>query len=117
MGDSNFDFTDPDKPKLSGKVKRQRNLGQYKDLSDADFEALMTKKALGIEPSRVFEERIAKKWAEFEQDYDLSDLKINDRDTLRNLIQSQLNLEDLEQHLFQNSSYSVWRSFRRLCQS
>lgn len=100
MGDSNFDFTEGKPSKLTGKMKRQRNLGQYKDLSDTEFEELMTKKAMGVEPSRVFEERIAKKWAEFEEDYDLSDLKINDRDTLRALIQTQISLEDSEQLYF-----------------
>ena len=100
MGDSNFDFTDETPKKLTGKQKRMRNLGQYKDLSDDQFNELMQKKEMGAEPSKAFEERIAKKWAEFEADYDLSDLKINDRDTLRNLIQSQISLEDYEQHLY-----------------
>lgn len=102
MSDSNFDFTEKDE-KMSasvGKKRRQRNLRQYKDLSDDEFDRIMEKKALGIEPSQEFEKRIAEKWAEFDQDYDLTDLKINDRDTLRALIQTQITLEDYEQHLF-----------------
>jgi hypothetical protein len=95
MSDSNFDFT-----KNDGKKRRQRNLRQYKDLSDEQFEEVIAKKALGIEPSVEFEKRISKKWAEFEEDYDLSDLKINDRDTLRALIQTQISLEDCEQLYF-----------------
>jgi hypothetical protein len=95
MSDSNFDFT-----KNDGKKRRQRNLRQYKDLSDEQFDEVIAKKALGIEPSVEFEKRIAKKWAEFEEDYDLSDLKINDKDTLRALIQTQISLEDCEQLYF-----------------
>lgn len=102
MSDSNFDFSEnEEKIKAKrGKISRQRNLRQYKDLSDEQFEEVMTKKALGLEPSKAFEDRIIKKWSEFEEDYDLSDLKINDRDTLRALIQTQITLEDYEQHLF-----------------
>lgn len=102
MSDSNFDFLENDKKikAAKGKIERQRNLKQYKDLSDDEFEQVMTKKALGIEPSKEFERRISEKWAEFNEDYDLSDLKINDRDTLRALIQTQITLEDYEQHLF-----------------
>lgn len=102
MSDSNFNFTENDGKNETnkGKYKRQRNLRQYKDLSDEQFEEVIAKKSMGLETSKLFEDRIAKKWAEFDQDYDLSDLKINDRDTLRALIQTQITLEDYEQHLF-----------------
>lgn len=102
MGDSNFDFTENDEKVKAkkGKIARQRNLRQYKDLSDEQFEQVMTQKALNIQPSVEFEKRISEKWAEFERDYDLSDLKINDRDTLRALIQTQIALEDYEQQMF-----------------
>src|ERR1043166_809371 len=83
-----------------GKYKRQRNLVQYRDLSDEQFEERMSKKAFNADSSKDFEERIAKKWAEFEEDYDLSDLKINDKDALRALIQAQISLEDYEQALY-----------------
>lgn len=86
--------------KLNGKVSRMRNLAQYKSLSDVEFEDLAAKKQMGIEQSRAFEDRINKKLEEFENDYDLSDMKINDRDTLRALIQSQITLEDYEQYLY-----------------
>ena len=109
MTDSNFDFTE-NKPKLSGKQRRQRNLPQYKDLSDDEFQEVMSKKTMGVETSSAFEARISKKWAEFEQDYDLSDLKINDRDSLRALIQKQITLEDYEQHLFKMRSEGISES-------
>lgn len=86
--------------KRKGKLKRQRNLKQYKDLSDEEFERTITEKALGFEVSGEFEKRIQSKLAEFDQDYDLSDLKINDRDTLRALVQAHISLEDYEQYLF-----------------
>lgn len=83
-----------------GKLMRQRGLKQYKNLSDAEFEAAIAQKALGIEASDEFEKRINKKLQEFENDYDLSDLKINDREALRALIQTVLSLEDYEQYMF-----------------
>ena len=84
----------------TGKTKRMRNLTQYRDLSDEEFDKAMEKTTIGGPTSQKFEERIEAKLEEFERDYDLSDLKINDRDTLRALIQAQLTLEDYEQHLY-----------------
>lgn len=83
-----------------GKLKRMKHLKQYKDLSEEEFDNVITQKALGLNVSEEFEKRIKKKLDEFEQDYDLSDLKINDRDALRALIQAHLTLEDYEQQLF-----------------
>lgn len=102
MDDSNFDFASEEKQVKAkkGKINRMRNLAQYRDLSDDEFERRVAQKALGIEVSQEFETRIAKKLAEFEEDYDLSDLKINDRDALRALIQAHITLEDYEQFLF-----------------
>jgi hypothetical protein len=93
--------------KKKSKIRRQRNLYQYRNLSDEEFEDVMEKKMVGVETSEVFEKRISKKWEEFETDYDLSDLKINDRDSLRALIQKQLTLEDYEQHLFRIRSHGI----------
>lgn len=86
--------------KLTGKVSRMRNLAQYKDLSDTEFNQLMQDRSAKQEKSKSFEERITKKLEEFGEDYDLSDLKINDKDTLRALIQAQLTLEDYEQYIY-----------------
>lgn len=83
--------------------KKMRNLPQYKDLSDEEFlEAISAMEARDIKesPSGTFEKRIEDKLAKFEEDYDLSDLKVNDREVLRGLVQSIISLEDYEQELF-----------------
>jgi hypothetical protein len=80
-----------------------RNMIQYKDLSDDEFQKViqsMEEKELGLGGSKVFEKRIEEKLARFEDDYDLSDLKVNDREVLRGLVQSIISLEDYEQELF-----------------
>lgn len=107
MDDRNYDIelddgqTGKKKPDATeGKKKRMRNLAQYKGLTDKEFEEIMETKTIGIEHSRALEDRIQNKLLEFGEDYDLSDLKINDRDTLRALIQAQLTLEDYEQYLY-----------------
>jgi len=76
---------------------RLRNLKQYKDLSDEEFDELWAKKILDLEPVKEFEQRIERKLEEFEKDYDLSDMKFNDRETLRALAQTLITLEDYEQ--------------------
>lgn len=98
--DENYNIDSEEVEKKKGKLRRMRNLAQYKDLSNDEFENVITLKALGTEASTEFEKRIKRKLEEFEQDYDLSDLKINDRDTLRALIQAHITLEDYEQFLF-----------------
>lgn len=80
---------------------RIRHLKQYQDLTDDEFNELMAKKALGVAPVKEFEKRIKAKLTEFEEDYDLSDMKINDKQTLRNLAQAIIALEDLEQAMYQ----------------
>ncbi len=79
---------------------RFRNLRQYKDMTDEEFEERMAQKQLDAEPSLDFEARIKKKLLTFEEDYDLSDLKINDKEILRALIQSLISLEDYEQIMY-----------------
>jgi hypothetical protein len=99
--DSNFGEFDDKKPvKKKGKYSRMRGLNQYKTLSDEEFEAIVDAKSAMANISEAFETRINKKLQEFEEDYDLSDMKINDRDTLRALIQAHISLEDYEQELF-----------------
>ena len=80
--------------------RKIRNLKQYKDLSEDDFNDLMDREALDIAPVKEFEDRIERKLKNFEEDYDLSDMKFNDRETLRALAQSLINLEDLEQFTY-----------------
>jgi len=76
--------------------KRIRGLKQYKDLTDEEFDEVWERKVIGIELTKEFEDRIQKKINEFSDDYDLSDLKSNDKLTLRALAQATLQLEDLE---------------------
>lgn len=85
--------TIPDKRKL-------RNLKQNQDLTDEEFDKMYDEKYFSIEKSRVFEKRIEQKLQEFSDEYDLTDLKINDRAALRALIQAFIALEDYEQLLF-----------------
>jgi hypothetical protein len=87
--------------------RKYRNLIQYRDLTDEEFEAKYSKIVQNVSPSIEFEKRIEKKISEFEKDYDLSDLKINDMDTLRALVQAQISLEDYEQVLYKERSSDV----------
>lgn len=80
--------------------QRIRNLKQYADLTDDEFNELMDKKAMGTKPLKEFEDRIKRKLKMFEEDYDLSDMKINDRETLRALAQNLITLEDLENFMY-----------------
>jgi hypothetical protein len=77
--------------------KRLRNLTQYRNLSDDEFEEMMAEKKMGIESDNAWEKRIELKLKDFEKDYDLNDLKFNDLLTLRALVASVLRLEDLDQ--------------------
>lgn len=85
------------KQRLNIPVKRKlRNLVQYKDLSDEEFDELFAQKQLGISQNKEFEERIQRKIKEFGVDYSLDDLNSNDKLVLRALAQAMINLEDLE---------------------
>lgn len=87
-------MTLPNKAKL-------RNLMQYKDMSDEEFEEAMgtLKEEYEISPEAL-EEQIQIKWEELEKDYDLSDMKANDVAQIRSLILAQLQLEELERVAF-----------------
>lgn len=77
-----------------------RNMKQYKSLSEEDFDKMFEEKQKAISIDRNFEERIQKKIAEFAQDYDIDDLKINDKETLRAFVQTIIALEDYEAFMF-----------------
>jgi len=82
--------------------RKFRGLRQFKDMTDEEFEAYWEEqdKADEVILSTAgvdFEERISGKLAQFEKDYDLSDMKFNDTETLRGLCQALIQLEDLEQ--------------------
>jgi hypothetical protein len=88
-------------------IESLRNLRQYKDLSDDQFYELMARKDLDLAPVKEFEDRIARKIAEFGEDYDLSDMKFNDKETLRALAQVMITLEDMETFSYKLRSLGI----------
>jgi hypothetical protein len=87
-----------------------RNLPQYREMDDTEFQKAIQsieEKDLGLGGSKIFEKRIDEKLTRFEDDYDLSDLKVNDREVLRGLVQSIISLEDYEQELFKVRSTGI----------
>ena len=80
---------------------RLRKLVQYRNMTDEQFEEMLINKASKSSPEEEFELEIKKKMEEFSDDYDLTDMKINDRTSLRSLVQLTLTLEDYEQRLFE----------------
>lgn len=107
--DQNQDeFLDWEGKKVDGRGRRRRsdesakrairNLSQYRGLSDDEFDDVYAKMQMKAQPSAALEKRIDKKLREFAEDYDISDLKINDKLVLRALVQALLQLEDLEQY-------------------
>lgn len=79
---------------------RMRSLKQYKDLTDEEFETVWEDKVGDIETTKDFEDRIKIKIDEITNDYDISDLKANDKLTLRALAQAFIQLEDLERFVY-----------------
>lgn len=77
---------------------RIRNLTQYRNLSDEEFEAVYDELVAGETLVQSFENRIQRKIEDFSKDYDLSDLKMNDLLTLRALAQAYITLEDFERY-------------------
>lgn len=96
-----------DKRGHSKNRNKLRNLVQFRDMDDEDFDKIMKEKELGIELSKALEERIEEKIKQFSEDYDISDLKINDMLVLRALIQALISLEDYEQLLFSVRSEGI----------
>jgi RNase P subunit RPR2 len=80
--------------------KRMRNLHQYKNLTDEEYEEKIAQLNLGITSNQEFEKRIQHKIKEFEADYDLSELNSNDKLVLRALCQAHITLEDLENQMY-----------------
>ncbi len=82
---------------MNGKKTRLRNLRQYKSMDDEEFEDAYEELLLSKERDTNFEQRIQNKLEEFEIDYDISDMKFNDKEVLRSMIQAIISLEELEQ--------------------
>jgi hypothetical protein len=83
-------FSTPNKSKL-------RNLAQYKNMPEDEFEELFEKKLAGVETNKNFESRVSRKIKEISSSYELDDMNSNDIVTLRSLAQALINLEDYEQ--------------------
>jgi len=84
-----------------------RNLAQYKQLTDEEFELMWEEKQNSITQSEEFDDRIDHKIEEFSKDYDIEDLKINDRYTLRAFVQAVIALEDYERFLYDIRSEDI----------
>lgn len=80
--------------------RRFRNLRQNKDKTSEEFEEYWERRQANAAPSMDLERRIERKLEEFSKDYDIDDLKINDRVLLRALMQAEIALEDYEQILY-----------------
>lgn len=81
-------------------IESLRNLKQYRDLTDDEFYERMARKEIDLEPIKEFEDRIQRKIDDFGEDYDLTDMKFNDRETLRALAQVMITLEDMETYSY-----------------
>jgi len=79
----------PDKRKI-------RNLKQYQDMSDSEFEEQFSESVASTSSIRELSERIDAKLVLMGEDYDMDDMKSNDKIQLRALAQAEIQLEDLE---------------------
>ena len=81
-----------------------RNLTQYKNLSDEEFEKIweerQSKHLTTFKPKQDLEDRILDMMEDFKVDYVLEDLKFNDTQILRALIRALLTLKDYEDTLY-----------------
>lgn len=84
---------------------RIRNLEQYKDMSDDEFEdefeRLYGSEAPLTVDFSILEERIQEHIEQLGEDYDLDDMKINDKIQLRELVLSMIQAEDLEMLVYE----------------
>lgn len=76
-----------------------RNLPQYRNLSEEEFNAKFSEIQNTTVFEREIEEAIENKLAEFAEDYDLTGMLINDKLILRSLIKKIIALEDYENRL------------------
>lgn len=84
----------------SRSIKKLRNLPQYKDMTDEELQALVLEKENSSEVIiQDLEARSQRMMQMFEEDYDLTDLKINDREVLKSLIRDILALEDYDKQI------------------
>jgi hypothetical protein len=81
---------------------RMRNFVQYRDMTDEEydkaFEELLERdfEEELLQQGEEFDSKVDKKLKEFDQDYDLSDMKYNDHESLRVLCKALVTLETLD---------------------
>src|SRR3990172_2439999 len=84
---------------------KMRNLVQFRDMTDDDFEEYWAENYENVDEIPFdfedLERRIEEKIEELSKDYDLDDMKANDMMQLRSLILSVVQLEDLESKDFE----------------
>ena len=81
---------------------KMRNLVQYRDMTDEEFDEVWEEMVLDLEISpEMLESRVEEKLDEVAKDYDMEDMKINDKAQLRSLALAQIQLDDLEHTAFQ----------------
>jgi hypothetical protein len=85
---------------IPSEYNRLRNLTQYRNMTDDEFLTAMDQRTKGIDINKTFEERIKSSWEKFEHDYDLSDMKENDKVTLRALIVAMIFEQDFSLELY-----------------
>lgn len=81
--------------------KSLKNLPQYAKMSDEDFQKVLNSKIDTEETNREFKDRIDEVMAKFEKDYDLSDMTINDMNSLNSLCKETVRLEDIQEALYE----------------
>jgi hypothetical protein len=81
--------------------KKLRNLAQYKNLTDEEFERVWQDRLVGIKMDKDFEDRIRYTIEKITKDYDISDLNSNDQLLLRALAQAFITLEDYEKSSYE----------------
>lgn len=83
-------FVAPDKRKI-------QNLVQFKDMSDEEFDAYYEENYSSNIKLSGIQQIMDEKLAQFEEDYDLSDMKFNDKEILRGLCEALAVREYLEE--------------------
>ena len=82
-----------------GYYNQTRRLAQNRGKTDEEFDAEFRSKFNSVISDKAWDERIDKEIAKFEEDYDFSDMKINDKTMLRSYAAATLRLNDLELYM------------------
>ena len=75
---------------------RMKNLRQYKNMDDSEFDKVYANILERAGSTQEFEDRIEQKIQVFGKDYDLDDMNLTDQLMLRSLAQAMIYLEDTE---------------------